>query len=84
MESLNLDNTQLTDEGMPALVGMKKLTFLHLGSTAITDAGLVHLEGLQALKDLKLTRTAVTADASAQLGKKLTNTKIQLKYLEGE
>jgi len=84
MESLNLDNTQLTDEGMPALVGMKKLTFLHLGSTAITDAGLVHLEGLQALKDLKLTRTAVTAEASEQLGKKLTNTKIQLKYLEGE
>jgi hypothetical protein len=69
---------------MAVLAGMTKLTFLHLGSTAITDAGLVHLENLKSLRDLKLTRTAVTAAAAEQLGKKLSDTKIQLKYIEGQ
>ena len=31
MEWLNVDNTQLTDAGLPHLAGMTQLAFLHLG-----------------------------------------------------
>jgi hypothetical protein len=44
----------------------------------------VHLEKIKSLRDLKLTRTAVTEAASEQLGKKLSDAKIQLKYIEGQ
>ena len=63
---------------------MKQLEFLHLGSTAVSDAGLPDLEGLTSLKDLKVTRTAVTEKGVAELKKKLPNTEIQLKYIEGQ
>lgn len=84
MQWLNVDNTQLTDTGLEHLKGMAQLTFLHLGSTAVSDAGLKHLEHLTSLKDLKVSRTAVTADGVEQLQKKLPNTGIQLKYIEGQ
>ena len=84
MRWLNVDNTQLTDLGLPHFKGMTQLTFLHLGSTAVSDAGLVHLEPLKALQDLKVTRTAVTAQGVEQLKKTLPNTQIQLIYIEGQ
>jgi hypothetical protein len=43
-----------------------------------------HLEPLTSLKDLKVTRTAVTPDGVAQLKKKLPDTEVQLKYIEGQ
>lgn len=82
---LNLDNVgYLSDEGLVYLKGMNSLKFLHLGSTAITDAGLPSLKPLTSLDDLKVTRTGVTEEGVAELQKTLTNTKIQLKYLEGQ
>ena len=84
MDRLNLDNTQLSDEGLPHLEGMTKLTFLHLGSTAVSDAGMKYLEPLTALQDLKVTRTAVTAAGVEHLKTKLPNTEVQLKYIEGQ
>jgi Leucine-rich repeat (LRR) protein len=84
LQWLNLDNTQLSDAGLEYLREMKQLTFLHLGSTAVTDAGLEDLESLTALKDLKITRTAVTVDGVTKLKKKLPDTEIQLKYIEGQ
>lgn len=84
LEWLNLDNTQLSDNGLPALMGLTKLTFLHLGSTTVSDTGMVHLQGLTNLRDLKVTRTAVTESGVTNLQKKLPETKIQLKYIEGQ
>lgn len=81
---LNLDNTGLTDAGLAHLKGMEKLAFLHLGSTAVSDTGLPHLENLKALKDLKVTRTSVTAEGVENLKKKLPDTVIQLRYIEGQ
>jgi hypothetical protein len=81
---LNLDNTQLTDAGLPYLAGMTRLAFLHLGSTQVSDAGLPHLEPLTGLKDLKVTRTAVTAKGVARLAEKLPATAIQLEYIPGQ
>ena len=83
LEWLNLDNTQLSDSGLPHLAEMTNLTFLHLGSTFISDAGLEHLHPLTSLKDLKVTRTGVSEAGVESLEKVLTNTDIQLKYIEG-
>jgi hypothetical protein len=74
----------MTDEGLPHLVDMKKLKFLHLGSTAVSNQGLKYLEGLTALADLKVTRTAVTEEGVEQLQTKLPDTEIQLKYIDGQ
>ncbi len=81
---LNLDQTFVTDDGLKHLTGMTELEFLHLGSTPVTDEGLPQLESLKALKDLKVTRTGATGAGVAKLSKKLPNTKIQLKYIEGQ
>ncbi len=84
LESLNLDNTQLSDSGLQHLSRMTKLKFLHLGSTFISDAGLSQLEPLTALDELRVTRTGVSEAGVAALSETLTNTKIKLKYIEGE
>lgn len=84
LESLNVDNTRLTDESMPTFSGMTKLTFLHLGSTGITDAGLIHLEPLVNMEKLIVTRTEVTKEGVAALSPKLPKAKIQLLYIEGQ
>jgi hypothetical protein len=84
MEWLNLDNSQISDAGLVHLSGMIKLKFLHLGSTLVSDSGLPALEGLTSLEDLRVTRTAVTEEGIAALKKKLTDTEIQLRYIEGQ
>jgi len=84
LESLNLDNTQLSDSGLQHLSRMTKLEFLHLGSTFISDAGLSQLEPLTALEELRVTRTGVSEAGVATLREKLPDTKIKLKYIDGE
>ena len=58
LEMLNLDCTQITDQGLANLKGLTCPSELSLRATRITDAGLKHLERLSSLKklDLKLTK----------------------------
>ena len=86
LEWLNLDNTKLSDAGLPALKNMKSLDFLHLGSTQITADGAPLLFHLTTLKDLKITRSAMgSSDAAvSELRKHLPHTTIQTEYIEAE
>lgn len=45
LESLDLDATDITDAGLPALKSMKKLTLVRLGGTLVTSQGLERLRG---------------------------------------
>lgn len=57
---LYLNKTQITDEGLKHLAGLKQLRRLHLANTAITDAEVRHLEGLENLETLNIYGTKVT------------------------
>ena len=41
LTELHLENTKVTDAGMPVIAGLKSLTYLNLYGTSITDAGLI-------------------------------------------
>ncbi len=60
LTSLDLGETDVTDEGLKALVAMKNLRRLSLDRTRITDAGLRNLSGLKYLEYLNVHTTAVT------------------------
>ena len=60
LDGLGLNHTDLTDEGLKKLSGLKHLDVLEVGGTRITDAGLKRLENLPELSVLSLNRTAVT------------------------
>src|SRR5665213_1516919 len=65
---LNLANTNVTDEGLKSLEGMKNLHRLHLEKTTVSDAGLSHLKGLTSLEYLNLYSTGVTDGGLENLG----------------
>jgi hypothetical protein len=44
LKSLDLDNTQVTDAGLKALVPLKTLTFLSLLGTKVTNDGVKELQ----------------------------------------
>ena len=69
--NVNLNGTDVTDEGLVHLKGLTKLETLGLGRTQVTDAGLVHLKGMTNLKRLYLHYTQVTAAGVAELKKAL-------------
>lgn len=60
LTSLDLGETDVTDEGLKALAAMKNLRRLSLDRTRITDAGLQNLSGLKLLEYLNVHTTAVT------------------------
>jgi len=60
LESLNLWETQVTDDGMKSLRPLRKLKALNLTGTRVSDQGLAHLARLPELESLSLGRTAVT------------------------
>ncbi len=64
---LNLDQTEVTDAGIPHLAGLAQLEFLHLGRTRITDASIDSLAKLRNLKEIHLTRTKVSDAGAARL-----------------
>ncbi len=74
LEMLNLDCTQLTDQGLTHLKGLTHLSELSLRATRITDAGLKHLEKLSSLKKLALNLTAVSRRGVEALRKALPRT----------
>ncbi len=79
IESLNLRNTAVTDEGLKALAALSKLRRLDLRGTAVTDAGVKVLARFSSVRRLNLTNTAVTGAALKDL-KRLT----QLRWLSLE
>lgn len=67
LQTLDLGETGVTDNGLRALGEMKNLRRLSLDRTAVTDAGLAHLASLKNLEYLNLHTTAVTDAGLAQL-----------------
>ncbi len=62
---LYLNKTQITNDGLKSLAGLKQLRRLHMANTQITDEGLKHLTGLENLETLNIYGTQVT-DASLE------------------
>jgi len=60
LETLNLVNTNLDDDGATSLERFANLEILNLSNTKITDAALQHLRTLARLKTLDLSYTGVT------------------------
>ncbi len=67
LKMLNLAGTQVTDEGLKSVEGLKGLETLDLSDTNISDAGLKHLEKLPSLRDLRIGNTNVTNEGLADL-----------------
>ena len=57
---LKLDNSNINDEGLPAIAQLTNLTKLYLSNTGISDRGLVQLQTLSNLVYLNLVATKVT------------------------
>jgi hypothetical protein len=64
---LNLDDSEVTDEGMKVIGGLDSLVSLSLTGTQVTDAGLAHLKGLTRLEFLRLDRLPITDAGLANL-----------------
>jgi hypothetical protein len=64
---LDLANTDITDEGLKVVGGVRGLKLLNLAGTRIGDTGLEHLLGLENLEALDLRETFVTPRGVARL-----------------
>jgi hypothetical protein len=56
----HLQSSDVTDQSLVSLQGLKDIYSLNLGKTKITDAGLAHVEGLTTLNRLYLQETKIT------------------------
>jgi hypothetical protein len=56
----HLQSSDVTDQSLASLDGLKNVYSLNLAKTKITDAGLIHLEGLITLNRLYLQETKIT------------------------
>ncbi len=65
--SLDLGNTNVDDNMLSHVSGLKHLVKLYLDKDSITDAGLKHLQGLEYLEYLNLYGTEVTDEGIQQL-----------------
>src|SRR5262245_46374294 len=69
---LALWDTQVSDEGLRAVAGLRQVKFLFLQGDYVTDAGLRHLEGMDGLNGLSIGACPhVTDEAVARLRKAL-------------
>jgi hypothetical protein len=64
LEALLLQETNVTDAGMPHLVGLDNLINLDLYGTGVSDKGLESVGQLHSLKNLNIGNTPVTGDLS--------------------
>lgn len=71
---LNLGGTEITDDQLATIGGLKNLTRLHLENTYVTDEGLRHLKELAYLEYLNLYGTRIT-DAGMHALSALSNLK---------
>ena len=67
LRRLDLNNTNMTDDGLAHLKGLTQLQWLDLDNTQVTDGGLVNLKGLIQLQNLFLAKTKVTDDGLVNL-----------------
>jgi hypothetical protein len=74
---ISVRGTNITDEGLKRLSGLRKLSRLNLSDTAISDTGLRHLEGITSLKKLDLKGTRVTQAGIAQLQRALPRAEVK-------
>ncbi len=65
--SLLLGDTDISDDDLRRVAGMRQLETLGLRGTAITDAGVAHLAALTGLRELFLADTGITDGALAAL-----------------
>lgn len=79
LESLSLIATNVTDDQLRLLVGLKSLRSLRLNQTATGDAGLKHIGQIKSLKSLCLGGVDATPDGVAQLKSDLPG--LQLGYV---
>ena len=69
VEKLDLSGSQITNEDLKELSGLRNLKELCLDNTAITNQGLKELISMRQLKNVSLRGTGVTeADITTQLG----------------
>jgi len=59
VDAIDFEGTNVTDDHIQKLAGIKSLVELHLNNTPITDEGLSHLAGLRELEWLSLENTAI-------------------------
>ena len=84
---LQMANTDVTDETLKYLAGMKSLRELDLNHTQITDTGLSRIAALPVLQDLRLAGTKITDDGfrshllkkESLMNLELTNTSVSSK-----
>src|SRR3546814_15053073 len=60
LQTLELWDTRVTDEGLAHLAGMRNLKRLNLQNTKITDKGIGQLRSLTVLESIKLGKKEVT------------------------
>jgi WD40 repeat protein len=67
LRDLNLDHTEITDQGMKVIGGLEGLVKLSLTNTQVTDAGLAELKNLTRLEFLRLDKLPITDAGLAHL-----------------
>lgn len=73
LQSLNLDDTKITNESMTTLMQKQNLTFLHIGRTTVDDDGILKLARLVRLEKIHVTRTRATEEGANRLRQALPN-----------
>lgn len=76
LKYLGLHSTEISDDGMDALLKLPVLSELELSNTQITDTGLTKLGDMRQLKVLYLHNNAISADAIGRLQERLPGCKI--------
>ena len=60
IERIDLNQTNVRDQGLEKLAQLTRLDYLGLHSTQVTDRGMEHLAGLTTLRQLELSNTQIT------------------------
>jgi Leucine-rich repeat (LRR) protein len=66
LQTLGLENTNLTDDMLASLVGLQNLEILWLSKTAVTDAAFGHFEKMSSLRTVYLHGSQVTKEGAEQ------------------
>lgn len=84
LDRCNLAGSDVTDEGVHALLAMPRLRRLGLSDTNISDAGVLHLVKAKGLRELDLFNTHVSRQAVRRLRRELPHAKIDRGAYEDE